>query len=271
MFNFVVDLISRSSYFGVFFLMENIFPPIPSEIIMPFAGFVVSKRELNLVLVLLAGTAGSVAGTLPWYYAGKWLGRVRLERLATKHGRWLTISSKEVGKSVDTFRHHEKNAEMNALRGLLAEYGEVFGTGRKSFDAGMKAALERLAERLPMPLIDTLRDQWNELARLDDRIARIEASLLTWMRQDRAAKAIFAIPGVGLLTATAVVAAMGDAKAFRSGREFALRRQLGQRNRYLQRAGRRWRPGRCQRQPSCERPGERFRACNEHGPRLLLP
>ena len=114
-----------------------------------------------------------------------------------------------------------RTAQINALRGLLAEYGEVFGTGRKAFDAGIKAALERLAEKLPMPLIDTLRDQWNELARLDERIARIEASLLAWMRQDRAAKAISAIPGVGLLTATAAVAAMGDAKAFRSGREFA--------------------------------------------------
>jgi transposase len=114
-----------------------------------------------------------------------------------------------------------RTAQMNALRGLLAEYGEVFGTGRKAFDAGIKAALDRLAERLPMPLIDTLRDQSNELARLDDRIARIEASLLAWMQQDRAAKAIFEIPGVGLLTATAMVAAMGDAKAFRSGREFA--------------------------------------------------
>ena len=114
-----------------------------------------------------------------------------------------------------------RTAQINSLRGLLAEYGEVFGTGRKAFDAGIKAALGRLAERLPIPLIDTLRDQWNELARLDGRIARIESSLLTWMREDRAAKAIFAIPGVGLLTATAVVAAMGDAKAFRSGREFA--------------------------------------------------
>jgi transposase len=61
-------------------------------------------------------------------------------------------------------------AQINNLRGLLAEYGEVFGTGRKAFDAGIKAALERLAERLPMPLIDTLRDQWNELARLDERV-----------------------------------------------------------------------------------------------------
>jgi transposase len=114
-----------------------------------------------------------------------------------------------------------RTAQMNELRGLLGEYGEVFGRGRKAFDAGMKASLERLAERLPAPLIDTLRDQWNELGRLDERIARIEASLLAWLRQDGAAKAISAIPGVGLLTATAAVATMGQPKAFRSGREFA--------------------------------------------------
>lgn len=85
----------------------------------------------------------------------------------------------------------------------------------------MRAALARLAERLPAPLIETLRDQWNELSRLDERTAHIEKSLLAWLHQDRAARAIVAIPGVGLLTATAAVATMGDAKAFRSGREFA--------------------------------------------------
>jgi transposase len=114
-----------------------------------------------------------------------------------------------------------RTAQINALRGLLTEYGEVFGTGRKAFDVGMKGALERLAETLPAPLIDALRDQWNELARLDERMARIEAALEAWRRQDRAAKAISEIPGVGLLTATAAVATMGNANAFRSGREFA--------------------------------------------------
>jgi transposase len=114
-----------------------------------------------------------------------------------------------------------RTAQCNELRGLMAEYGEVFGLGRTALNTGMKQALARLAERLPAMLIDTLREQWNELGRLDERIAAIEARLLAWLRQDRAAQAIAAIPGVGLLTATAAVAAMGQANAFRSGREFA--------------------------------------------------
>jgi transposase len=114
-----------------------------------------------------------------------------------------------------------RTAQRNELRGLLAEYGEVFGLGRSAFNAGIKAALAHLVERLPANLIDTLREQWDELSKLDERIARIEARLLAWLRQDRAAQAVAAIPGVGLLTATAAVATMGQAKAFRSGREFA--------------------------------------------------
>lgn len=112
MFSFVVDLITRTEYFGIFFLMalENIFPPIPSEIIMPFAGFVASKGDLNVIGVLLAGTAGSVAGGIPWYYAGRWLGRERLRRFAAKHGRWLTVSADEVEKSVKAFERHGKKA-----------------------------------------------------------------------------------------------------------------------------------------------------------------
>lgn len=114
-----------------------------------------------------------------------------------------------------------RTAQRNELRGLLAEYGEVFGVGKAALNAGMKGALMRLAERLPAVLIDTLREQWAELARLDERIAAIEVRLLACLRQDRASQAIAAIPGVGLLTATAAVATMGQANAFRSGREFA--------------------------------------------------
>lgn len=114
-----------------------------------------------------------------------------------------------------------RTAQINGLRGLMGEYGEVMGTGRKALNESMPAALARLAERLPAALIETLREQWNMLARLDEQVLQIERRLLEWMRQDTASKAIEAIPGVGLLTATAAVATMGDPRAFRSGREFA--------------------------------------------------
>lgn len=110
MVDFIVEFIARSGYLSVFLLMalENIFPPIPSELIMPFAGFVVSKGDLDVVGVLLAGTAGSVAGALPWYYAGKQLGRERLTRAASKYGRWLAVTPQEMETSITTFETHGK-------------------------------------------------------------------------------------------------------------------------------------------------------------------
>ena len=114
-----------------------------------------------------------------------------------------------------------RTMQINSLRGLLTEYGEVMGKGRAALDKAIPNVLERLVERLPAILIDTLREQWNGLTNLDKQIAEIERRLQVWMREDKACKAIAAIPGVGLLTATAAVAAMGDAKTFRSGREFA--------------------------------------------------
>ncbi|WP_322021409.1 MULTISPECIES: IS110 family transposase [unclassified Burkholderia] len=114
-----------------------------------------------------------------------------------------------------------RTMQINGLRGLLTEYGEVMGKGRAALDKAIPSVLERLVDRLPAILIDTLREQWNGLAELDRQIAGIERRLQMWMREDKACKAIAAIPGVGLLTATAAVATMGDAKTFRSGREFA--------------------------------------------------
>jgi transposase len=114
-----------------------------------------------------------------------------------------------------------RTMQSNGLRGLLAEYGEVMSPGRAKLDKEIPAALGRLAERLPAALIDTLREQWNGLARLDEQIAGIERRMREWKKEDKAVAAISEIPGVGLLTATAAVAMMGDPKAFSSGREFA--------------------------------------------------
>lgn len=114
-----------------------------------------------------------------------------------------------------------RTMQINGLRGLLTEYGEVMSKGRAALDREIPAALGRLAERLPAVLIDTLREQWNGLAKIDGQLAGIERRMREWKKEDRAVKAISEIPGVGLLTATAAVAMMGEPKAFRSGREFA--------------------------------------------------
>src|SRR5471032_275451 len=114
-----------------------------------------------------------------------------------------------------------RTMQINSLRGLLTEYGEVMARSRVALDKAVAGVLERLSGRLPAVLIDTLREQWNGLEALDKQIAEIERRLHAWMKQDEACKAIAAIPGVGLLTATAAVATMGDPKSFKSGREFA--------------------------------------------------
>ena len=114
-----------------------------------------------------------------------------------------------------------RTMQVNALRGLLTEFGEVMGKGRASLNRTMPLVLAKLAERLPDMLIQTLREQWAGLAQLDEQIALIEFRLRQWMKETEAVRTISQVPGVGLLTATAAVAAMGDAAAFKSGREFA--------------------------------------------------
>lgn len=93
--SWVMGFISSAGYGGILLLMfiENVFPPIPSELIMPLAGFMVAQDKLTFIGTTLAGMAGSVLGALPLYYAGKKLGEERVKRLADRHGRWLTIQA----------------------------------------------------------------------------------------------------------------------------------------------------------------------------------
>ncbi|MGF6871148.1 transposase [Paraburkholderia sp. MM5477-R1] len=114
-----------------------------------------------------------------------------------------------------------RTMQINNLRGLLMEYGEIMSKGRNKLNKEIPVVLERIAERLPAVLIDTFREQWNGLAKLDEQVAEIERRMREWKKDDKAVKAVSEICGVGLLTATAVVSMMGDPKAFSSGREFA--------------------------------------------------
>ena len=131
MFDWVTGLLGQTGYLGIAFLMlaENVFPPIPSELIMPLAGFTAARSELNIVGV--AGTAGSIAGALLWYYVGRWVGCERLERNAARHGRWLTIGPEEVDDAMRWFRRHGGKAVLigrliPAVRTLISVPAGIF-------------------------------------------------------------------------------------------------------------------------------------------------
>ena len=103
-----MSVIGSSGYFGIVALMfiENVFPPIPSEFIMPLAGFMVTKEQFSLFGIIIAGTIGSVLGALPLYYIGKKFGEERLKEFADDHGKWLTLSRKDIEKSKKWFDKH---------------------------------------------------------------------------------------------------------------------------------------------------------------------
>jgi transposase len=86
---------------------------------------------------------------------------------------------------------------------------------------GVIVNLARLSERLPAMAIDTLRDQWARIGKLDEEINTIEQRINVWRKQEEACRRIAEIPDVSPLTATAAIPVMGDPKAFKSGRECA--------------------------------------------------
>ena len=106
--DWIIQTISDASYFGIFLLMllESIFPPLPSELIIPFAGFSAARGELSLIGVLLAATSGAVVGMIPWYLAGRLFGLERVRRLADRFGRWFTLNADEIDTATAWFHRY---------------------------------------------------------------------------------------------------------------------------------------------------------------------
>jgi membrane protein DedA with SNARE-associated domain len=96
--DWVIRLIEQAGYLGVAFLMflETLFPPIPSEVIMPVAGVAAAKGKLSLGWVIASGTAGAMLGNIVWYLAARALGVIRLKPFIVRWGRWLTIEWDEI-------------------------------------------------------------------------------------------------------------------------------------------------------------------------------
>ena len=123
----ISHLVGALSYWGVAILMaiENVFLPLPSELIMPLAGFLTANGGMTLTGVIIAGTTGSVLGALPLYYAGRALGEERPEKWIERYSRWTRIRRKDLERATARFSGHSFVDVMIAqllpgVRGLIS-------------------------------------------------------------------------------------------------------------------------------------------------------
>jgi transposase len=141
--------------------------------------------------------------------------------------RYVAVKSEEQQAVLGLHRLRQQRVKIrstlvNQLHGLMAEFGVALPLG---WSVMLKHAGELLAdaERCPIPALlrDSLQDQIQQIRALSEQVQAIERQIATWQCLDKQCQRIKQIPGVGLLTATAVIATVGDAGIFRSGREFA--------------------------------------------------
>ncbi|PZU60184.1 MAG: DedA family protein [Sphingobium sp.] len=111
----VLHLIDAGGYWGIGFLMfvENVFPPIPSELIMGIGGIRVGQGRMDLLPLMVAGTIGTTLGNYFWYFVGLHVGLKRLKPLVERYGRWATIEW-----------HH-----VEAINRIFRRYGEIIVFG----------------------------------------------------------------------------------------------------------------------------------------------
>jgi membrane protein DedA with SNARE-associated domain len=141
-------------YPGIAFLMfiENLFPPIPSEVVMPFAGFLVNKGEMSFAGIMVAGTIGALLGACAIYYIGIKLDEDRLRRWVNRNGKYLLMSEDELDSTLETFEDNGKK---------MVLFGRLIPTIRSliSLPAGLKKM--NIAIFLLFTLIGTT--SWNLL------------------------------------------------------------------------------------------------------------
>ncbi|NVD45639.1 DedA family protein [Qipengyuania atrilutea] len=131
--DWIRSLMEDGGYLTIALLMflENVFPPIPSEVIMPLAGSSATNGQLSIIGVIAAGSAGSLAGALLWYAIGKMMGDERLRHWSKRHGRWITLGPDDIDKAENWFKKHGTKAVFLArmvptLRTLIAIPAGIF-------------------------------------------------------------------------------------------------------------------------------------------------
>ena len=112
----VMNVVETLGYPGLFalLLLESVFPPLPSEMMLPLAGFLTGQGQMQFHWAVLAATAGSVAGSLILYALGAWLGEQRLRGLVRDHGRWVLLCEADLDTARAWFDRHGPEAVMIA-------------------------------------------------------------------------------------------------------------------------------------------------------------
>src|SRR3546814_2071898 len=123
MFDWIVQVIDQLGYAGILLLMlaETMFPPIPSEVIMPIAGVLAVRGEMSLTGIIISGTAGAMLGNFLWYLVARMIGVERFKPMLDRYGRWLTMDWYDVQKAERLFgrsgsaRSEEHTSELQSL------------------------------------------------------------------------------------------------------------------------------------------------------------
>ena len=153
--DWIINLVESTGYWGVGLLMllETVFPPIPSEVIMTVAGVSAARGQMELGWVIAAGTSGAMIGNWLWFWLAIRFGEKRLHRLIDRHSRWLTLDWTEVERGERLFGRHGSAIVMFArmmptLRSLISIPAGLFGMSHRRFlvfstigTAGWSAAL----------------------------------------------------------------------------------------------------------------------------------
>ena len=148
--------------------------------------------------------------------------------LAAQHDDIRRVPVKSVEQqgvqSLHRMRSHwmsTRNASLNCLRGLLYEFGLVLPKGPVAARKQLAAQRERLEQWVPAPLVRAVQLQLDMIGECEKAIAALEGELKAVLKQSSQARRLDAVPGIGLLGATALSATLGDGKAWRNGRQFA--------------------------------------------------
>jgi membrane protein DedA with SNARE-associated domain len=153
--DWIIRLVEATGYWGVAFLMllETVFPPVPSEVIMTVAGLSASRGNMTLSGTIAAGTAGAMLGNWLWHWLAIRFGEKRLHVFIDKYSRWLTLDWNEVERGEALFRKHGSIIVLVArmlptFRSLISIPAGLFGMSLRRFlvfstigTAGWSAAL----------------------------------------------------------------------------------------------------------------------------------